>query len=109
MTQNRTDLLFFALSDATRRGIIASLSDGKSARVSDLAEEFGASRQAIAKHLDILSAAGVTTTQRQGRERLTALAEDAFDPMTDWLSRYDRFWGGKLEGLKALIEERERS
>lgn len=100
--------IFAALGDTTRARIVELLSTGKSLRLSDLVEEFDSTRQTVTRHLEILGAAGITTTERKGRERYTSLSEDAFDPIRDWLSRYDRFWDERLDELKALIEGGEQ-
>jgi len=98
---------FAALSDPTRRQIVERLAEGGVQRVSDLSTGFAMSRQAVTKHLDILDKAGVVITERRGRERFNRLAEGAFDPIRDWLARYDRFWENKLGQLKQIIEEGE--
>jgi DNA-binding transcriptional ArsR family regulator len=98
---------FTALSDPTRRRIVERLAEGGAQRIADIASEFDMSRQAVTKHLDILSKAGILITERRGRERFNRLADDAFDPIRDWLTRYDRFWEDKLGRLKKIIEEGE--
>lgn len=101
--------VFAALGDPTRQRIVELLADGQARRLSDLVEEFDSTRQTVTRHLDVLGSAGITTTVRRGRERYTSLSEGAFDPVRDWLSRYDRFWDERLAQLKALIEEGEAS
>ena len=103
---SRTDA-FAALSDPTRRQIVELLAEGGAQRIADIASDFDMSRQAVTKHLDILHKAGVVITERRGRERFNHLAGDAFDPICDWLNRYDRFWENKLGQLKKIIEEGE--
>jgi DNA-binding transcriptional ArsR family regulator len=97
--------VFAALADPTRQRIVEVLADGRELRLSDLAEEFDSVRQTVTRHLDVLSAAGVTRTEWRGRERFTSLSANAFDPVRDWLSHYDRFWDARLGQLKRLIEE----
>ena len=101
--------IFAALGDPTRQRIAEMLAEGRELRVSDLSEEFDLARQTVTRHLDVLCAAGVAKTNWRGRERYTALSEDAFDSIRDWLGRYDRFWDGKLEELKEFIELREKT
>jgi DNA-binding transcriptional ArsR family regulator len=96
--------VFAALGDPTRQRIVELLAEGGELRLSDLAREFDSTRQTVTRHLDVLCAAGITETTWQGRERRTSLSPDAFDPVRDWLSRYDRFWDERLERLKTLIE-----
>lgn len=98
---------FSALSDPTRRRIVEMLATGGAQRVVDIAAHFAMSRQAVTKHLDVLDRTGVLVTERQGRERFNRLAEDAFDPIREWLERYDRFWSERLNELKRIIEEGE--
>lgn len=107
MIDHSTDLMFTALADGTRRRIVELLSGGRRYRVNDIAAEIGVTRQAVAKHLDVLGAAGMTTTIRNGRERLTSLQNNAFQPLKSWLDTYDRFWAERLGALKEIIEERD--
>jgi DNA-binding transcriptional ArsR family regulator len=100
----RAMAVFAALGDPTRARIVQLLAVAHELRLSDLVEEFDSARQTVTRHLDVLGDAGVTTTQRRGRERYTSLSEDAFDPVRDWLKRYDRFWDERLEELKTLVE-----
>lgn len=107
MPKNDNHKVFSALGDPTRQRIVELLADGPPVRISDLAEQFSSTRQAVTKHVNILCAAGVMTTEKRGRERFTRLADDALDPIADWLSQYNKFWGAKLVDLKKLIERRE--
>jgi len=107
MSEPRFDALIDALADPTRRRIVEMLASGGEQRLSDLAGRFQMTRQAVAKHVDILRDAGLVRSEKRGRERLNSLAGDAFDPLADWLARHDHFWSDRLGGLKALIEEKE--
>ena len=78
-------------------------------RISELATKFDTTRQAVINHLDILCNAGLVATERKGRERISSISRDAVEPIRDWLNHYDRFWTGKLEDLKELVERREKS
>jgi DNA-binding transcriptional ArsR family regulator len=100
---------FAALSDPTRRAIVERLATTGPQRVADIADGFDISRQAVTKHLDILSGAGMVHSERRGRERFSQLADNAFDPILAWLKRYDRFWDDRLAELKRLVEEGETS
>ena len=109
MTKTQVDHTFSALSDPTRRYIVELLADSDTMCVSELATKFNTTRQAVTKHLDILCGAGLVDTERQGRERISRISRDAFEPIRDWLNHYDRFWNEKLGDLKELIERREKS
>ena len=109
MEKQRATTIFAALGDPTRQRITEMLAGGRELRLFDLTEEFDLTRQTVTRHLDVLCAAGITKTKWRGRERYTALSEEAFDSIRDWLCRYDLFWGGKLEELKEFIELREKT
>lgn len=100
--------IFAALGDPTRARIVQLLAVAHELRLSDLVEEFDSARQTVTRHLDVLGDAGITTTEWRGRERYTSLSEDAFDPVREWLERYDRFWDERLDELKTLIEGGEK-
>lgn len=109
MAQDRPpEQAFAALADPTRRQIVEFLAESGPARISEVAGRFPATRQTITRHLDILSQAGITRTERRGRERLTELRCDAFAPVQRWLARYGRFWGDALQDLKQAVEQGER-
>ena len=98
---------FAALADPNRRRIVELLAESGARRVADISTGFDISRQAVTTHLDVLNRAGLVITERRGRERYSRLAANAFDPILDWLTRYDRFWEDKLGRLKQIIEEGE--
>ena len=109
MKKKQVDHTLSALSDPTRRHIVELLAQSEAMRVCELATKFNTTRQAVTKHLDILCNAGLVATERQGRERVSSISRDAFEPIRDWLNQYDRFWTGKLKDLKELVERREAS
>ncbi len=109
MKKQQATTIFAALGDPTRQRIAELLAEGRELRLSDLAEEFNLTRQTVTRHLDVLCAAGVAKTNWRGRERYTALSDEAFASIRDWLGRYDRFWDAKLEELKEFIELREKT
>ncbi len=109
MKKIQVDHTLSALSDPTRRHIVELLVDCDAMRVGELATKFNTTRQAVTKHLDILCNAGLVATERQGRERISSISRDAFEPIRDWLNYYDRFWTMKLEDLKEFVERRETS
>lgn len=92
------DLTFAALSDATRRAILARLAQGE-ATVGELAEPFAISLPAISRHLRVLEAAALIERQRQGQHRVCRLTPQALAEATAWLEHYRRFWGASLDRL----------
>ncbi len=80
---------FSALSDPTRRDIVARLADGD-ATLTELAESYDVSLQAVAKHLKVLDDAGLVTRTREAQRRPVHLEAEVFDLMTKWIERYRR-------------------
>jgi DNA-binding transcriptional ArsR family regulator len=90
-TRSPADLVFAALGDATRRALIAQLTDQREVRVTDLAARFDMTRPAISQHLRVLREAGLVQETRRGRERLHRLHPAGFQLLSAWLHRYDHF------------------
>ncbi|HEY4235951.1 MAG TPA: metalloregulator ArsR/SmtB family transcription factor [Gaiellaceae bacterium] len=84
------DLAFAALADPTRRAVLERLGSG-SATISELAEPFGMSLTGMRKHVRLLEDAELVTTAKIGRARRCMLAPYAFEGISTWLQRLDRF------------------
>ncbi len=84
------DLAFAALGDATRRAVLERLGAG-SATISELAEPFGMSLTGMTKHVRLLEEAELVTTEKVGRARTCMLVPYAFEGISTWLQRLDRF------------------
>jgi DNA-binding transcriptional ArsR family regulator len=84
------DVAFAALADPTRRAVLERLGNG-SAAISELAEPFGMSVTGMKKHVRLLEEARFVTTEKVGRVRRCTLVPDAFEGVSTWLSRLDRF------------------
>jgi DNA-binding transcriptional ArsR family regulator len=100
--QPSLDSTFAAVSDPTRREILAALTEGE-ASVSDLAEPFDISFQAVSKHVGVLTDAGLVAREKQGRVhwcRLTATPMQAAD---EWIGSYREFWDEQLQALEAYV------
>lgn len=98
--------VFRALSDPTRRAIIAMLAN-RERSIGEIAADFEMTRPAVAKHLAILKAGGVVTVRKKGRERINRLNPRALKTAADWLTSFDRFWDDKLAALKKAVEEKQ--
>jgi DNA-binding transcriptional ArsR family regulator len=88
--QATTDRAFAALADPTRRAVLERLGAG-SASITELAEPFGMSLTGMKKHIRLLEDAELVTTEKVGRVRKCMLAPYAFEGITAWLERLDRF------------------
>ncbi len=99
----RLDAAFSALSDPTRRGILERL--GKSdAAISELAERFDITLTGIKKHVGVLEAAGLVTTEKIGRVRRCRLGPRRLDDETAWIAAYRRNLEGRLNRLGEFLE-----
>jgi DNA-binding transcriptional ArsR family regulator len=104
MTGNELDRAFGALSDPTRRAILARLAEGD-AGVMDVAAPFPMSQPAITKHLNVLEEAGLISRHRQARQRLCHLEPVRLKQLSDWVGSYREFWEESFERLDELLEE----
>jgi DNA-binding transcriptional ArsR family regulator len=84
------DRAFAALADPTRRAVLERLGTG-SATISQLAEPFGMSLTGMKKHVRLLEEAELVTTEKVGRVRRCMLVPYAFEGISTWLQRLDRF------------------
>jgi DNA-binding transcriptional ArsR family regulator len=97
-------LLFAALGDPTRLGILQRLSREGPASISMLAENFQTTRQAVTKHLHVLDAAGIIEGERRGREHVWAINPARLAEAQRHLEVIARGWDGALARLKAHVE-----
>ena len=97
-TSEELDLLFGALADATRRGIVDQLAAGE-ATVTELAAPYSISLPAISRHLKVLERASIITRSQQGRWRRARLSPTSLASTAAWLSQYERLWATRLDRL----------
>jgi DNA-binding transcriptional ArsR family regulator len=102
---HRLDRTFAALSDPTRRALLARLSENDDVSVSDLARPFAMSLPAVMKHLDVLSDAGLITRAKTGRTVACRLTAEPMEEAMRWLNHYQRFWSEQLDQLAAFLED----
>ncbi|GIL41368.1 ArsR/SmtB family transcription factor [Roseiterribacter gracilis] len=98
------DRTFAALSDPTRRALLARLDEEDSVSISELARPFPVSLPAIMKHLDVLEDAGLITREKTGRTVNCQLIAQPMQEAVAWLNRYERFWNKQLDRLTAFVE-----
>ncbi len=96
--------LFAALGDTTRLGLVARLSAGGPASISRLSETARVSRQAVTKHLEVLSAAGLVRTRRAGRERICELEPARLADAHAYLDGIAAQWDEALGRLRRFVE-----
>jgi DNA-binding transcriptional ArsR family regulator len=98
------DATFAALSDATRRGVVEALM-GADASISALAERFHMTLTGMKKHVGLLEAAGLVTTEKLGRVRTCRLGPSAMEDEMAWIESYRRMWAARFDALDAIVEE----
>lgn len=105
MTQDHLSLTFAALSDPTRRAMLARLSRGE-ASVSDLAKPFlkDMSLPAVTKHLQVLERAGLVTKTREAQWRPCRLNAKSLKEAVDWMEQYRVFWEESFDRLDAYLK-----
>jgi len=96
--------LFAALGDETRLRLVARLSTGGPGSISRLSATSQVSRQAITKHLGVLSGAGLVRSSRRGRERIWELEPKRLADADHYLDRFARQWDDALDRLKQFVE-----
>src|SRR5260221_13614582 len=101
------DRVFSALSDATRRGMIASLARGPRA-VSELAAPYDMSLPAALKHVRFLEDSGLVATAKEGRIVRCSLAPGAINEAMAWLRKYEKFWNERLDALGRYLDQQEK-
>lgn len=93
------DAVFGAVTDPTRRAILARLAQ-KQARVTDIAAEFPISLNSISKHIRMLERAGLVRREIVGREHMLSLDAAPLGAVSEWVETYRQFWEGRLEALE---------
>lgn len=102
------DSVFEALGDATRRRLVAELSALGGASSTDLARRLPISRQAVSKHLDLLSEAGLVSSRRSGRAVVYRLTPEPFTDAMSWMTQVGSAWDERLDALRSQLKRRRR-
>jgi DNA-binding transcriptional ArsR family regulator len=96
--------VFAALADPTRLALLRRLSDGRPRPIVALAADSRLTRQAVAKHLDVLRKAGLVDRRPAGRETLFAYRPERVAEARAWLDTVSAQWDDALARLKAHVE-----
>ncbi len=102
MNEKQLGLVFAALSDATRRGMLARLAQGQT-NISTLAAPYKMSQPAISKHMRVLEGAGLIKRTRKGREHLISIAPAPAREAHDWIAYYTRHWISRFDEVDAYL------
>ncbi|HWZ63170.1 MAG TPA: metalloregulator ArsR/SmtB family transcription factor [Steroidobacteraceae bacterium] len=104
----RLDAVFAALADPTRRAIIERLSHS-AARVTEVAEPFQISLNAVSKHIRVLEASGVIERHRRGRDHILSINPHSLDEVDGWIERTRRFWEQRLDAMERLLRQLKKA
>jgi DNA-binding transcriptional ArsR family regulator len=104
MVKLSLDSTFAALSDPTRRAILARLALGETS-VTDLAKPFAMSLPAVSKHLKVLERAGLIARGREAQWRPCRIEPRALKDIDDWLAHYRRFFDESFDRLDAYLQK----
>lgn len=99
--------VFQAIADPTRRMIIQKLSGG-ALNIGQIVEDFGISRQGIAKHLKVLNECGMITLTQKGREQLCEVRLDQLDQVADWVNESRKIWDQRFKKLDKFLAKTKK-
>jgi DNA-binding transcriptional ArsR family regulator len=94
--------VFGALSDATRRTLLATIAEQPSATATELAAALPISRQAVLKHLTALSEAGLVDRTRAGREVRYRVTPEPMSDAVSWIAEVGGQWDERLASLRRV-------
>jgi DNA-binding transcriptional ArsR family regulator len=101
--EDALDAVFFALSDPVRRAILGRLDEGP-LLVSEIAEPFAISLQAVSRHIQVLVRAGLISQARSGRISRCSLDAEPLAGAATWINHYAKYWQSQFDVLaKHLI------
>jgi DNA-binding transcriptional ArsR family regulator len=96
------DRVFFALSDPVRRAILERLGE-EALLVSELADPFDISLQAVSRHIQVLVRAGLVRQERTGRISRCSLVAGPIFAAAVWINRYSKYWQEQFDMLAAAL------
>jgi DNA-binding transcriptional ArsR family regulator len=102
ITSTTLDQTMLALADPTRRAILERLSKGE-ARVTELAEPFDMSLNAVSKHILVLERAHLVLRRRQGREHFLSVNPAPLAEAAQWIDQHRHMWEERLDRLGAYL------
>jgi DNA-binding transcriptional ArsR family regulator len=100
--------VFQAIADPTRRDIITLIAQGP-LTLNDVADRFDISRQAISKHIKILTECGIVVIEQQGRERYCSVEAAKLNEVSNWLTHFRKIWEARFDKLDNLLLKMQSS
>ena len=98
---------YAALADPSRRAILARLRRG-AARVTEIAEPFDMSLNAVSKHIRVLERAGLIRREISGRDHFLTVNVEPLIEASGWIEEQKTFWEGRLDALESFLQRKKR-
>jgi DNA-binding transcriptional ArsR family regulator len=98
------DLLFGALSDGTRRGILGRVAR-KEMSIGEIAAHFELTFGAISKHIKVLERARLVSKRRRGKEQVVLIVPKTLNVARQHVERYARMWADRFDKLESILRE----
>ena len=105
---DQLDRVFHALADSTRRGILDQLRQ-EPQRVTDLAQRYEMSLNAVSKHLKVLEKADLINRKVQGRVHLCSFNGERLKEVEQWIKLYREFWEQRLGALDDYVASKQKT
>ena len=102
---NHLDATFSALSDPTRRAILAMLINKNPLTITELAKPFAMSLPGFSKHVQVLERARLVTRTKTGRDNFLYLNPAPLQEVRDWLAFHEDYWNQRFSALDAALEQ----
>jgi len=108
VSPDRLSAVLSALSDPTRRAILAQLAVKGDVAVKELAKPFRISLPAVSRHLSVLENAGLISRGRDAQWRPARLEAEPLREVSDWIERYRRFWEARFVRLDTYLQQLQK-
>lgn len=103
---NRTNKIFKAIADPTRREIFQVLvAAGAALSIHQVSDQFDMSRQGVTKHIKVLEDAGIVKVHSEGRVKYCHADPQPLKEIQGWLDAYSKFWDGKIDSLGKHLDK----
>ncbi|MPY95157.1 MAG: metalloregulator ArsR/SmtB family transcription factor [Acidimicrobiia bacterium] len=102
--EGAADAVFDALADTTRRAVLRAVAEDGPLTATELAARLPVSRQAVAKHLDVLREAGLVSSARSGRDVRFSFHAEPLGEAVDWITATGARWDRRLAALQRRLE-----
>jgi DNA-binding transcriptional ArsR family regulator len=98
--------VFTALADPTRRAVLRAVAGRGTATATELTDDIDVTRQAVAKHLRVLTEAGLVAAERAGKEQRYRVTPAPFTDALAWMAEVGAAWDDRLGRLAARAAQR---